>query len=82
MNENEIKFQCTQNLRCLATTIYDDRPIYKSRTVLFNDNTIHVPVATALLVAKHSHNDLAKKSDKAHIMPVVPVATPLKYVCL
>ena len=82
MNENEIKFQCTQNLRCLATTIYDDRPIYKNRTVLFNNNTIHVPVATALLVAKHSHNNLAKKSDKAHIMPVVPVATPLKYVCL
>ena len=74
-NENEIKFHYVQNSACLVTIIYDNRPIYNSRASLCNGGTIHVPVSTALL------------SGKAHVVPVVPITTPMLhnievlYVC-
>ena len=39
-NENEVQFHYMQNSRCLATIIYDNRPIHNSRTVLCNGNII------------------------------------------
>ena len=63
-NENETKFHYVQNSGCLAAIVYDNRPInymYNSKTVLCNGDTIHVRIATALLVnLKFMHNDLAK----------------------
>ena len=71
--ENEIKFYYVQNSRCLATIIYDDRSMY-IKTVWQYDTSI----SCYRTAGKHLQNDLAKKSGKAYVVPVVPVATPLE----
>ena len=67
--ENVIKFCYVLNYRCLAMIIYDDRTIYKSRIVWRYDTS----TGRYSSAGKHLQNDLAKKSGKAHVMPVLPV---------
>ena len=76
--ENEIKFHYAQDSACLAMIVYDNRLIYNSIKVLCNVDMIHAATGCYGSAGKHLHNDLAKKSGKTHVMPVVPVAMPLE----
>ena len=60
-------------LLAIRMNVHDCKPIYQQNSALYNSNvygynTLALPVSIC-------NNDLAKNSDKAHVVLVIPVAT-------